>query len=324
VTVTQPSAISITTASTPQNCNPNTGTASATANGGTGGLSYLWNTGATTNGINSLNTGTYTVTVTDANLCTAIATVTVGNSCLPCNLGGTTNNTNVSCNGGSNGVAIAAGASGTLPYSYVWSNGQSGAQISGLSAGIYTVTISDANNCTASVSATLTQPSAITVSTTSTPQSCSPNTGTAFATATGGSGSLNYSWNNGVNTPVNNNLSAGSYTVTVIDANGCSAAASVIVGINCSSSINTTELIERFAVLPNPSNGYFSIQIELNSFEQINLRMTDVLGRTIEEMQLEGKSFTIPMDWDRLAGGTYFITLYSGGKFKTEKVVISK
>jgi hypothetical protein len=52
--------------------------------------------------------------------------------------------------------------------------------------------------------------------------------------------------------------------------------------------------------------------------------MTDVLGRTIEEMHLEGKTFSIPMDWDRLAGGTYFITLYSGGKFKTEKVVISK
>ncbi len=271
-----------------------------------------------------MNSGTYTVTVTDVNLCTAITTVSVGNSCVSCTLGGSTNSSNVSCNGGSNGVAIAAGASGTLPYSYIWSNGQSGAQISGLSAGIYTVTISDANNCTATVTATVSQPSAITVSTTSTPQNCSPNTGTAFATATGGTGSLSYSWNNGINTPVNNNLSAGSYSVTVIDANGCSASGSVVVGINCSSSINTTELIERFAVLPNPSNGYFSIQIELNSYEQINLRMTDVLGRRIEEMHLEGKSFTIPMDWDRLAGGTYFITLYSGGKFKTEKVVISK
>jgi hypothetical protein len=64
--------------------------------------------------------------------------------------------------------------------------------------------------------------------------------------------------------------------------------------------------------------------IELNSYEQLSLKMYDVLGRTIEEMHLEGKTFLIPMDWDRLAGGTYFITLYSGGKFKTEKVVISK
>ena len=133
---------------------------------------------------------------------------------------------NVSCNGGSDGSATASVSDGTAPYTYAWSNGGSGATVNGLSAGSYTVTATDSNSSTGTASVTITEPSAINLSVSGTDESCTgAGDGTATANATGGSGGFNYSWSGpgGYTATGSNisNLSSGVYSVTATDSNGC-------------------------------------------------------------------------------------------------------
>ena len=138
---------------------------------------------------------------------------------------------NVSCFGGSNGsvTASASGASGN--YTYSWSPGGNGASISNLSAGTYTVTATSQNGCIGSSTVTITQPTSIlSVSTVSTPSNCGQSSGTATANVSGGTGALTYIWSpSGGTSATATNLSSGIYTVSVTDANACTASSTVNV-----------------------------------------------------------------------------------------------
>jgi len=138
---------------------------------------------------------------------------------------------NVSCNGGNNGKATATLTGGKAPYTYLWSNGQTSNISSGLIAGNYSVTISDATPSSKVYTLTITQPLAISASiTTQTNVSCSGgNNGSATVTAGGGSVPYIYSWGNGQTTAVCTGLSAGNYVVTVKDMNGCTKATPVTI-----------------------------------------------------------------------------------------------
>ncbi|MBK8846376.1 MAG: T9SS type A sorting domain-containing protein [Bacteroidetes bacterium] len=227
-TVTQPSALTATCSGTNVSCNGGTnGSASVTSNGGTTPYSYVWSNGKTTAANNNLAAGTYTVTVTDANGCTKTCSYTVTQ---PSALTATCSGTNVSCNGGTNGSASVTSNGGTTPYSYVWSNGKTTAANNNLAAGTYTVTVTDANGCTKTCSYTVTQPSALTATCSGTNVSCNGGTnGSASVTSNGGTTPFSYVWSNGKTTAANNNLAAGTYTVTVTDANGCTKTCSYTV-----------------------------------------------------------------------------------------------
>jgi gliding motility-associated-like protein len=229
-TITQPTALTAATTTTTASCGSSNGSATVTAGGGTPAYKYLWTPGGNTNSnATGLSAGTYTVTITDANGCTLTATATVTNA-----TGETvtiTGTTNVLCNGGANGSINTNTTGGTLPYNYAWSNGQTNANATGLSAGTYTITVTDANGCVATASATITQPTAVTV-TTGAPVNVLCNGGAnGSVTATGGGGTpaYNYSWSNGQTGSSATGLSAGTYTVTVTDANGCTATASATI-----------------------------------------------------------------------------------------------
>src|SRR5581483_6627002 len=132
-----------------------------------------------------------------------------------------TTNSNVTCNGGNNGSATASPNGGSAPYTYVWSNGGSSATENTLAAGTYTVTIMDAHGCTGTGSVTITQPTAIVASASSaTNVTCyGGNNGTATVSPSGGTAPYTYNWSNGGTSATDNNLTAGTYTVTVKDAN---------------------------------------------------------------------------------------------------------
>lgn len=138
-------------------------------------------------------------------------------------------NTDPLCDGGTDGILTAAGSGGDGSYSYDWSNGATGATQSNLSAGTYTVTVTDGNGCTGTVSASLSNPTAITYTSSSTDASCGAADGTASVSATGGTGSLSYSWSSGGTAATDTALSAGVYTVTITDQNGCTEVTSVSV-----------------------------------------------------------------------------------------------
>jgi gliding motility-associated-like protein len=135
---------------------------------------------------------------------------------------------NITCGGGSDGSLLAPGPP---DYQFLWNTGQSGPALSGLTAGTYTVTVTNSNNCTATAQLTLIQPPVLTVTTTNTPLNCNniPD-GTATAAATGGTGAIQYLWSVGQQTTAAiNTLPAGTYTVTVTDTNLCTATAETTV-----------------------------------------------------------------------------------------------
>ncbi|GEM_PF-4361166 len=142
----------------------------------------------------------------------------------PAPVGGTTVVTNVSCFGGSNGTINLTPRGGVAPYTFAWNTGATTEDRTGLTAGSYSVTITDATGATGAVNNIMvTQPLAIAASTAQTDVTMNGgNNGSATITVSGGTPSYTYSWSPNVSTTATAaNLSAGSYTVTATDANGC-------------------------------------------------------------------------------------------------------
>jgi gliding motility-associated-like protein len=229
VTITQPTQLLSNASATNITCfNACNGTATANGAGGVGPYSYLWQPGnINSQSITALCPGTYTVTVTDANNCTAQGQVTITQ---PAQLQPNATSTNVTCNTFCNGSATANPTGGIGPYSYLWMPGSfTTSSINGLCAGSYTLTVTDANNCQQNQTVIITQPNPLNVSINATQISCNAVcNGAAASVVSGGTPPYAYSWlPNGETTPSISNLCAGSYTVTVTDANGCVNTASV-------------------------------------------------------------------------------------------------
>ena len=223
LSILEPFAIVLQTNSTPAACNQANGSASVVASGGSVGYSYLWTPG---NGVNAtetnLSSGNYQVIVTDGNGCTQIAPVIVGTTGGPTVIVQSTNDVN--CNGSTNGSAVISANGGLAPYAYAWSpSGGNSNSASGLIAGNYNVAVTDANNCTSTVSVIISEPDPININTSSTPAACNGGTdGSVSAFANGGVGPYNYLWTPGnVNTSTVNGLAIGNYSVLVTDQNGC-------------------------------------------------------------------------------------------------------
>jgi hypothetical protein len=204
-------------------CGGATGTASVTATNGTAPYTYAWSNGGNTQTINNIAAGSYNVTITDANSCQGVLSgIVVNNPNSPS--ASISSSTNINCNGASTGTASVSATGGTVTtgYSYNWSNNANTASISGLTASVYTVTVTDNAQCTDVVAVTVSQPTAVTVSGSSTNILCfGQSTGAVSVSVSGGTPGYTYNWNNGNNTDAQNNVAAGNYTVSVTDANNC-------------------------------------------------------------------------------------------------------
>jgi uncharacterized protein YdbL (DUF1318 family) len=220
------------------NCfNGNEGQATVTPQGGTQPYLYVWNdpNNQTTETATGLIAGIYEVTVTDANGCTTSCSVEITQPpelILQCVDGF------VLCFGDNDG-SVSVNVNGGIPgYSYIWSDplNQTMQTATGLSAGFYTVTVTDINGCSDICTAEVSEPlEELTLSLIPTNVDCSgESTGSIDLTVTGGTQAYTYDWDNDgtgdYDDPEDlNNLSAGSYSITVLDANGCSESASVTI-----------------------------------------------------------------------------------------------
>jgi large repetitive protein len=209
--------------------NQTTGSVDLTVAGGTLPYSYAWTNGATSQDLTGLGAGTYAVTITDGASCTSTQTITLTQPAAP--ITPSIAGVNVLCFGNTTGSADLSVTGGTGAYTYLWSNNATTQDLSGLAAGTYSVTITDANLCTAVASVTITQPAAaLAGSIVGTNITCfGASTGAATLTVSGGTSGYTYLWSNGATTQNLTGVVAGSYSVVITDANGCTANASIVI-----------------------------------------------------------------------------------------------
>lgn len=227
VTVNQPPSANM--SQTNITCNGLTnGIASVSASAGASPYTYSWSNSSTATSISNLATGTYTVTVRDNKTCTGAGSVTITQ---PTVLNATATGTNVTCNGAANGSIALSPSGGTTPYTYTWSNGATVQNPANLAPGSYTVTVRDANNCTRTASATITQPSAALASTLSvTNVTCNAGSnGSISQTVSGGTSPYTYLWSTSATTQNITARPAGNYLVTITDSRGCTLVKSATI-----------------------------------------------------------------------------------------------
>lgn len=225
ITITEPPAINVSiSGSTQTGCSTQNGTASANASGGTGALTYNWSNGQSGQNATGLGVGIYTVTVTDQNLCAATQTVSI----TAVNGPGVVIDSviNIKCFGQNTGAGYVSISGGTPTYTVNWSNGATGTSATGLAAGSYTVIIIDAASCSTNTVISITEPSQLSWNLVSIKgENCNSKNGEININPTGGTGPYTYNWSNGQNTQNLDSLSAGTYTCTITDANGCTSVA---------------------------------------------------------------------------------------------------
>ncbi|MEM6396006.1 MAG: gliding motility-associated C-terminal domain-containing protein [Bacteroidota bacterium] len=184
---------------------------------GTAPYTYNWSTGATTEDLNNVTTGSYTVTITDATGCEAIVSTQldpVDDIQLQPAI------TDASCQTPGSITVTATG--GTPPISYLWSNGQTGAQLLDVPAGSYTLTATDANGCTVQATYTVSETSDLTATATITPTACVDDaTGAIDLNIGSGAPPFTFAWSNGAVTEDISGLLPGNYSVTITDDSGC-------------------------------------------------------------------------------------------------------
>ncbi|MGJ8661777.1 MAG: DUF7619 domain-containing protein, partial [Bacteroidota bacterium] len=290
--------INVTYTSTPSQCTSPTGTATLSISGGTAPYTVNWNTIPAVSGtvLSNFVPGNYQFEVTDAVGCVRTGSVTINSaSTLYVNAAAST----VVCPNTTG--TITANASGSNPpFTYLWSNGSTSNQITGVSGG-HSVVVTDALGCSRTVSAGINIATPVYVSVLTTPVSCIYSTdGAASSTVIGGLAPYNYSYTSGANTPNTNGLGVGNYYLNVTDANGCSASKHFVIGnsntsTNCFSTISGNVYVDAnsncvydfgeigvenimihcsgFGYTFTDANGYYSFQVPTGTYtisEQVN------------------------------------------------------
>ena len=353
VTLVPPVALSATTTNTPALCNGSAdGTIIVTATDGTPSYNISWagpvsgapaGTEITTSGgsytITGVSAGTYTVTVTDANNCITTTSSTITE---PTTVTASSTNTSVLCNGGTTGSVTGVASGGTAPYDMSWTGPTTGDPagdeintdggsytVNGAPAGSYTLTMTDGNGCIATTTTQITEPVVLTASANNTAVLCNGgSSGTVQGTATGGIAPYNMSWV-GPNTgdpagdEINvdggsytvNGAPSGSYTITMIDGNGCTASTTTTV---------TEPAILQVSASPVPPlcNGVFNGSMNVIATGGTAPYDVSWTGPNSDnplglEILTDGGSYTI----SGVGAGTYIVTLTDGNGCVTTTTV---
>jgi subtilisin-like proprotein convertase family protein len=329
VVIATPGPVTVTGIATNLLCRGvSTGAISPAVSGGFGPYSYLWNGGVISQNRTGLPAGTYTVTVTDVNSCTKTKTYTITQPATTMVIN--SNKTNVRCYGLNSGSATASPAGGTAPYTYSWNTlpVKTTATATGLYAGVYTCTVTDAIGCAKNLLITITEPPDLTLFQTQTNVTFpGGNNGTALVVAGGGTPGYLYSWNtNPVKTTSTvTGLTAGTYKCTVTDTKSCTAKASFIITEPIAKGGNATYAEDwMVTATPNPSSGLVTMNFEADGVEMVNVSLSDYTGRIIyqnETKPIAGLN-EIVYDFSSYAKGIYIINLMSGSKTKFIRLVI--
>jgi len=196
-----------------------TGDIEVKVTGGVQPYNYQWNNGNTTGTLHNLQSGNYQVLVTDFNNCQKILNITINQ---PEPILVTNQLNNIKCNGNFDGKIDLTVIGGIEPYKYAWNNGETTQDIYSLQSGNYNVLITDFNNCQKNLNFELTQPDILETNFISENIKCNGDlTGIINLNVIGGTQPYNFLWNTGQTIQNLQNISAGSYNVTISDLNNC-------------------------------------------------------------------------------------------------------
>jgi hypothetical protein len=299
-----------------------TGAVYITATSGVAPYIYTWSNSTTNEDLTNVAANTYTVTVNDGNGCSTTASATVADGYA---LNAVVDSTHdVSCNGGANGEVFTTPTNGAAPYVYVWSNSASTEDISGLAAGTYTLTLTDANGCTYNgLSATVTAPTAVVLTSVVTDQVGTANNGAIDVTVSGGTAPYTSVWSNNATGEDLTAISAGIYTTTVTDANGCTASKTdtvdLITGIDA---INGTYSV---AMYPNPTMATATVEVKLENANDVTVEVFNITGQLVTSAKEYGVSNAkFNFDFTNQAAGVYNTKITIGDKVITKRLVVNK
>ncbi|MDA9555730.1 hypothetical protein N9R54_05785, partial [Pelobium sp.] len=308
ITITQPVALAVNASKFNVKCyGEKTGFINVTISGGVPPYTYNWSNGATTEDLINIPAGSYSLEVTDSNGCLLFTPViNITQPAAPLTLTEThINNTCFAQNAGSIDLSVSGGVT---PYLYSWSSGQTTQDISSLAPGNYTVTVTDKNLCTATLTVTITPLAPFTVSESKTDIKCfSSATGEITLNLSGGTLPYQVIWNNGATTSSIQNLAAGTYTYTTTDNNGC----------QISNSITITQ-----PTILNLSENHTNILCN-GGFSKVTLTANG--GTGVYQYSKDGSIYQASNEFDNLPAGSYtFYVKDANDCIKTLPVTISE
>ncbi|MBS1547581.1 MAG: gliding motility-associated C-terminal domain-containing protein, partial [Bacteroidetes bacterium] len=308
ITLVEPSQLALVLTATMANCGQATGTVDADITGGSAPYATAWSNGAATEDLANVAPGNYVAMVTDVNGCTLIDSAAVSGT------PGVTAQTDITiplCHSSNDGAIDLTVLTGAAPFSFQWGNGSTSEDLAGISGGDEQVTVTDANGCTWDSLITLTAPGAVMADTVishfangNNISSWGGQDGSIQLNISGGTAPYTYAWGDGNASASRYGLSAGPYSVTVTDANGCSLALTIIL-------TQPDELAMPSGFTPNGDGNNDAFVVRgIDAFPDNQLTVFNRWGNVVfDQLHYANDWHGENQQGQQLPDGTYFIIL---------------
>jgi len=290
--------------------------------GGAGDYSYKWSNGAESKNLQDLPAGDYSVEVTDAEGCMTQSSFTLTEPDLIVQDGVVQD---VSCNGDASGSILLSltGGTGTLDLDWIDSELE-GVNNTAVSAGTYTLKVQDENGCSSEQSYTVSEPDALAYNLENIEDDFNGNGGSIDVTVSGGVTPYDYNWSNGETTEDLMNLMMGTYSLSVLDANGCELLTEDY-DIEFISNINEISDLTSFKVYPNPTQELFTVELELGARTAGVIQLFSHEGRLLSNKVFDGEgNFTTKVNVTDYPSGMYLLKINTENGIALKKVSILK
>ena len=288
---------------------------------GDGNYQYEWSNGQETALIDGLAPGVYSLTVTDDIGCQEFLEVEIGTTTPPVIT--LTDSISPACFGSADGsifIEVTEGSGGAADL--IWDHGAEGTELSELEAGTYRVVATDSLGCSDELEITLFEPDSIEITAEVVDEShAGEMDGSIALDVQGGTGTYTYDWDSGQSEAALENLSGGTYCVTVEDENGCQSTACFEVEVL--TSVHDLKDLIGVDAYPNPASSYLTVSIEQTSYQLKKIELISINGQSFQ-LNREESGSAIGIDLDPFVAGQYFLRLTFDEGFIVKPITIVK